>query len=170
MDGLQPENIITDQDAAMRRAILTCFLGACHRNCRWHVMQNVQCVLGNFMSKYEDLLLDFNEIIDYSMLIEEFETRWAGMIMKHNVADNTHLSDLYHIRGTFVPAYFIDQFFPFLQTTARSEGFNAVLKRYNNPHKSLHHFFQEYLKLQKKIDVAEDSVEFQDEDKIVRVW
>jgi hypothetical protein len=82
------------------------------------------------------------------------------MIVKHNVADNTHLSDLYHIRGAFIPAYFIDQFFPFLQTTARSEGFNAVLKRYINPHNSLHHFFQQYLKLQKKIDVAEDSVEF----------
>jgi hypothetical protein len=34
----------------------------------------------------------------------------------------------------------------------------------------LHHFFQQYIKLQEKIDVAEDSVEFQDENKIVRVW
>ncbi|XP_071681037.1 protein FAR1-RELATED SEQUENCE 5-like [Lolium perenne] len=105
-----------------------------------------------------------------TMSIEEFESRWAEMIFKHDVADNTNLSDLYKIRATFVPAYFKDRFFPFLQTTARSEGFNAVLKSYVDPHNNLHHFFEQYLKLQEKIDVAEDSVEFKDEDKTVRVW
>jgi hypothetical protein len=133
-------------------------------------MQNAQPVLGNFMSKHEDLRKELNEIIDYSMSVEEFEGRWADMIAKHNVADNTDLSDLYRIRRTFVPAYFMDRFFPFLQTTARSEGFNAVLKRYIDPHNSLHNFFEQYLKLQEKIDVSEDSVEFKDEDKTVRVW
>jgi 3-methyladenine DNA glycosylase AlkC len=141
MDGVQPLNFITDQDAAMRTAILTCFPGTCHRNCRWHVMQNAQSVLGNFMSRNEDLRPEFNDIIDNSMTVHEFETRWVEMILKYNVANNTHLSDLYQIRATFVPAYFRDQFFPFLQTTARSEGFNAVLKRYINPHNNLFHFF-----------------------------
>jgi hypothetical protein len=86
-----------------------------------------------------------------------------------NVSDNTHLHDLYDIRQTFVPVYFKDHFFPFLQTIARSEGFNAVLKRYVSPHNSMIHFFQQYMKLQEKIDVAEDSNEFQMEDKILRV-
>ncbi|KAM0823600.1 hypothetical protein ACQ4PT_070767 [Festuca glaucescens] len=170
MGGLQPHNFITNQDAAMISAILTSLPACRHRNCRWHIMQNAQAVLGNFLSKHEDLRKELNEIIDYSMSVEEFEMRWAEMIVKHNVADNTHLSDLYHLRATFVPAYFKDRFFPFLQTTVRSEGFNAVLKRYINPHNSLHNFFQQYLKLQEKIDVAEDSVEFKDEDKIFRLW
>ena len=125
-------------------------------------------MLGNFLSKNDDLRKELNEIIDFSMSVEEFESRWAEMIEKHNVADNTHLSDLYNIRATFVLAYFKDRFFPFLQTTARSEGFNVVLKSYTNPHNRLHHFFQKYLKLQEKIDVAEDSVEFKDEDKTLR--
>nr|XP_051221874.1 protein FAR1-RELATED SEQUENCE 5-like [Lolium perenne] len=133
-------------------------------------MQNAQAVLGNFLSKHEELRQELNAIIDYNMSIEEFESRWAEMIFKHGVADNTHLCDLYNIRATFVPAYFKDRFFPFLQTTARSEGFNAVLKSYVDPHNNLHHFFEQYLKLQEKIDVAEDSVEFKDEDKTVRVW
>ncbi|KAM0892575.1 hypothetical protein ACQ4PT_025663 [Festuca glaucescens] len=38
MDGVQPLNIITDQDASMRSAILTVFPESCHRNCRWHIM------------------------------------------------------------------------------------------------------------------------------------
>jgi hypothetical protein len=133
-------------------------------------MQNAQSVLGNFMVKHEDLRMELNEIIDYNMSVAEFETRWVDMIVKHDVVDNTDLSDLYNIKATFVPAYFMDRFFPFLQTTARSKGFKAVLKRYINPHNSLFHFFQQYLKLQEKIDVAEDSLEFQDEDKIVRAW
>ncbi|KAK1602428.1 hypothetical protein QYE76_037451 [Lolium multiflorum] len=170
MGGLQPQNFITDQDAAMRSAILAVFPNCCHRNCRWHIMQNAQAVLGNFLSKHEELRQELNAIIDYSMSVDEFETRWADMLRKHSVADNTHLADLYHLRATFVPAYFKDRFFPFLQTTARSEGFNAVLKTYSNPHQSMHHFFEQYLKLQEKINVAEDSVEFLDEDKTFRVW
>ncbi|XP_051202239.1 protein FAR1-RELATED SEQUENCE 5-like [Lolium perenne] len=137
---------------------------------RWHIKQNAQAVLGNFLSKHEELRQELNEIIDYSMSVDEFETRWADMLRKHSVADNTHLADLYHLRATFVPAYFKDRFFPFLQTTTRSEGFNAVLKTYSNPHQSMHHFFEQYLKLQEKINVAEDSVEFLDEDKTFRVW
>ncbi|XP_051196839.2 protein FAR1-RELATED SEQUENCE 5-like [Lolium perenne] len=170
MGGLQPDNFITDQNAAMRSAVLVSFPNCCHRNCRWHIMQNAQAVLGNFLSKHEELRTELNEIIDYSMSVEEFETRWAQMITKHNVVDNTHLYDLYHIRATFVPAYFRERFFPFLQTTARSEGFNAVLKTYIDPHNNLHHFFLQYMKLQEKIDVAEDAVEFKDEDKTLRVW
>ncbi|XP_051213437.1 protein FAR1-RELATED SEQUENCE 5-like [Lolium perenne] len=170
MGGLQPQNFITDQDAAMRSAILAEFPNCCHRNCRWHIMQNAQAVLGNFLSKHEELRQELNAIIDYSMSIDEFETRWADMLRKHSVVDNTHLADLYYLRATFVPAYFKDRFFPFLQTSARSEGFSAVLKTYSNSHYSLHHFFEQYLKLQEKINVAEDSVEFLDEDKTFRVW
>ncbi|CAM0909987.1 unnamed protein product [Alopecurus aequalis] len=170
MDGLVPLNIITDQDQAMRTAILVIFIGVCHRNCRWHIMQKFQEKVGTYVSKHEQLRRDFNEIVDYSLSKEEFEGRWAEMVHKHGIADNKHFADLYDIRELFVPAYFLHQFFPFLQTTARSEGFNAVLKKYVNPHDSLMRFFKQYMKLQEKIDVAEDANEFVEEDKTMRVW
>ncbi|KQK19060.1 hypothetical protein BRADI_1g46212v3 [Brachypodium distachyon] len=47
--------------------------------------------------------------------------------------------------------YFRDCFFPFLQSTQRSEGFNAVLKRYVNPHNSILNFVKQYEKIQVKI-------------------
>ena len=100
-------------------------------------MQNAQGTLGGFVSKHEDLRRELNEIIDYSLTPTEFESRWEIMLAKYGVGDNTHLMDLYDLRNRFVPAYFMDRFFPFLQTTARSEGFNAVLKKYVNPHDSL---------------------------------
>jgi hypothetical protein len=62
------------------------------------------------------------------------------------------------------------RFFPFLQTTARSEGFNAVLKQYINSRKSLLSFFKQYMKLQEKIDSAEDGHDFMGMDKVVRLW
>ena len=42
-------------------------------------------------------------------------------------------------------------FFPFLQTTARSEGFNAVLKRYVNPMNSILNFVHQYNKIYNRI-------------------
>ena len=41
-------------------------------------------------------------------------------------------------------------FYPFLQTTARSEGFNAVLKKYVKPTNSLFEFLQQYMAVQEK--------------------
>jgi hypothetical protein len=40
-------------------------------------MQKVQEKLGPFIAKGDDLRKDFNEIIDYSLTVEEFETKWA---------------------------------------------------------------------------------------------
>ncbi|XP_051211210.1 protein FAR1-RELATED SEQUENCE 5-like [Lolium perenne] len=157
MDGLHPLNIITDQDVAITTAIQEMFPNSCHRNCRWHIMQNAQgSPLGPFMAKHEELQREFNEIVDYSLTPVEFENRWGEMIERHGVSDNTDLAYLYEIRAKFVLAYFMDRFFPFLQTTARSEGFNVVLKRYVDPNASLLRFFKQYMKLQERIDITED--------------
>jgi hypothetical protein len=102
--------------------------------------------------------------------VEEFETKWAEMLVKHDIVDNDHLFFIWELRESFVPAYFQDHFYPFLQTTARSEGFNAVLKRYMSPHDSLFHFFKQYMKLHEDIEIHEDAHEFAGEDKIVRLW
>ena len=41
--------------------------------------------------------------------------------------------------------------FPFLQTTARSEGFKSVLKKYVNPNNSLVEFAQQYTVIHDKV-------------------
>ncbi|KQK16083.1 hypothetical protein BRADI_1g26654v3 [Brachypodium distachyon] len=52
---------------------------------------------------------------------------------------------------TEMPAYFMQSFYTFLQSTARSEGFNAVLKKYVNPQNSISDFVEQYAALQEKI-------------------
>jgi hypothetical protein len=116
------------------------------------------------------LRLEFNDVIDYSLTVEEFEQRWAHMIATHRLADNAQFLDLYDTREFLVPAYFWHRFFPSLQTTAISEGFNAVLKRYVNPHDNLLHFFKHYMKLHERIEIAQDAHEFVGEEKTVQVW
>jgi hypothetical protein len=69
-------------------------------------MQKVQECLDPFIAKREDLRRDFNEVIDCSLSIEEFETKWAKMLVKHDIVDNTHFMDVYDIRSHFVPVYF----------------------------------------------------------------
>ncbi|XP_024317231.1 uncharacterized protein LOC112271698 [Brachypodium distachyon] len=95
----------------------------------------------------------------------------------HEVEKNIATAATAHPSGPSLDAdgpshrtYFKDHFFPFLQTTARIEGFNVVLKKYVNPHNSIFQFFLQYKKLQESIEVAEDEQEFEGEDKILRPW
>ena len=159
MDGIAPKCIITDQDFAMRAAIDRVFPDAIHRNCRWHVMQNATEKMGSYMAAHPELHEAFNACVNNSLTPEEFEINWNAMLDMYGERDNMDLRGVWEHRACWVPAYFMHDFFPFLQTTARSEGFNAVLKRYINPHNSIFDFLKQYESLQDKILNAERKAE-----------
>jgi hypothetical protein len=92
------------------------------------------------------------------------------MMDKYSLQGSEHFQHLYALRSTFSLAFFMHSFFPFLQSTQRSEGFNAVLKTYVNPNMSILHFVKQYQKIQDKILVAEDEEEFKTDDKDRRRW
>uniref|UniRef100_A0A453L3V4 Protein FAR1-RELATED SEQUENCE n=1 Tax=Aegilops tauschii subsp. strangulata TaxID=200361 RepID=A0A453L3V4_AEGTS len=81
-------------------------------------------------------------------------------MMKYEAMTDSHFENLYKYRETWVPCYFKHQFFPFLQSTQRSEGFNAVLKRYVNPHKFILNFMKQYQKIQTHILVREGAKDY----------
>ncbi|KAM0840842.1 hypothetical protein ACQ4PT_059383 [Festuca glaucescens] len=144
MDGLAPDNIITDQDGAMAVSIGRMFPNTCHWNCRWHLMQKAQHKCGPVLGRNPGLAEDFNECIDFSFTAEEFEAKWALFLAKWPAAAaNSYFGTLYENRQMWVPCYFKHRFHPFLQSTRRSEGFNAVLKCYVNPHKSILNFVKQ---------------------------
>ncbi|KAK1686125.1 hypothetical protein QYE76_046973 [Lolium multiflorum] len=94
MDGLHPLNIITDQDAAIRTAILIVFIGIIHRFCRWHIMQKVQEKLGTFVAQREDLRLEFNDVIDYSMTpLVRFFKQYMKLQERIDVTEDAHEFD-----------------------------------------------------------------------------
>ena len=151
MDGLAPMNIITDQDFSMRAGIEEVFPLAVHRHCRWHIIKKAEETLGPFFADRPKLYKAFELCVDHSLTVEEFERSWMAMTETHQVQDNETLVSLWEKRMYWVPAYFMQCFFPFLQTTQRSEGFNAVLKRYVSPGNSLLRFAKQYTALQQKI-------------------
>ena len=151
MDGLAPMNIITDQDFSMRAGIEEVFPLAVHRHCRWHIIKKAEETLGPFFADRPELHKAFELCVDHSLTVEEFERSWMAMIETYQVQDKETLASLWEKRMYWVPAYFMQCFFPFLQTTQRSEGFNAVLKRYVSPGNSLLQFAKQYTALQQKI-------------------
>ena len=159
VDGLAPLNIITDQDFGMRGGIDKVFPNARHRNCRLHIVKNAQEVIGPLMSRNPALNEDFKDCLNNSFSPQEFETKWAAMIESHGVQGNKDLAGLYEKRSWWIPAYFMQNFFPFMQTTARSEGFNAVLKQYVKPTNSVLEFVQQFQDIQEKYSSAEGKEE-----------
>ena len=170
MQGKAPVSIITDQDGAMRCAIAQTFPITNHRNCRWHIMDKFTGTIGPILDKDEKLEDDFKECMNYTVSPDEFEAKWSAMISKYNLQENVHFQRLYAIRSSFVPAYYMHCFYPFLQSTQRSEGFNAVLKKYVNPNMSILHFVRQYQKIQDKCLVAQDGQDFRTDDKERRRW
>jgi hypothetical protein len=170
MDGIAPLNIITDQDFAMRAAIDAMFPGTIHRNCRWHIVDKATEEVGPSIAKIEGLREEINDCLNCSLTPHEFETRWNLMIVRYNLQNQRKLAALYDKRSYWVPAYFMHNFYPFLQTTQRSEGFNVVLKKYVNPSNSVIEFVRQYDAIQAKIMKAEDKQEADSSLTTTRTW
>ncbi|XP_066384589.1 protein FAR1-RELATED SEQUENCE 5-like [Miscanthus floridulus] len=152
MGGKAPKSIITDQDATMRSAIGLEFKDTVHRNCLFHIVSKAEIFLGTALSKNEDFAWDFYDIIYNSLTIEEFETLWNNMLDKHNVQHLKFLKVMYENRERFVPVYFKHNFFPFICSTSRSEGTNAIFKDNVGPTSSLIMFIKEYDRIVKNMD------------------
>jgi hypothetical protein len=124
------------------------------------------------MGRNPGLAEDFNECIDFSFSLEEFEAKWALFVAKwpSTVAGHTYFATMYEHRASWVPCYFKHRFFPFLQSTQCSKGFNAILKRYVNPHKSLLNFVRQYEKIQVHVHVKEGGNDYRTDYLDLRPW
>jgi len=152
MGGKAPVSIITDQDAAMRAAIELEFPDAIHRNCLFHIVSKAEILLGPALSGNEKFARDFYDIVYNPLTVEEFERLWQYMLNKHKVHHLKYLKAMYENRKKFIPVYFKDKFFPFICSTSRSEGTNAIFKDNVGPTSSLILFVQEFDRIVKNID------------------
>ena len=82
MGGRQPDNIITDQDIAMKASISKVFPDSVHRNCRWHIISKAQGKVGPVLGRNPGLSEDFNAVVDFSFSPEEFEAKWVLFLGK----------------------------------------------------------------------------------------
>ncbi|KAL6646741.1 hypothetical protein ACP70R_015435 [Stipagrostis hirtigluma subsp. patula] len=159
MGGKHPETIITDQDGAMRSAIQKVFPNTTHRNSLFHIKKkcydkNIR-VFGN--KKNKGLVEEFEDIMNNSLTITEFDRLWKAMIKKFSLEDNNYFRKMWDMRERFVPVYFKYNFCPFLHSTARSEGTNSRFKDNVGPTYSITSFLKEYQRIVDTINDAEEN-------------
>ncbi|XP_020238849.1 protein FAR1-RELATED SEQUENCE 5 [Cajanus cajan] len=63
MSEKKPKTILTDQDAAMAKALALVWPETCHRLCIWHLYQNALKKLSIVFGKFQDFSKDFNKCI-----------------------------------------------------------------------------------------------------------
>jgi len=159
MGGKHPKSIITDQDKSMRSAIEKVFPNSKHRNCFFHIKskcynKNLRCFAVN-----KGLPEKFEDIVNFSVTEDEFEMLWQGMIVEYKLEKNKYFNKMWETRKRFIPVYFKNDFFPFIQSTGRSEGTNARFKDNVGPTYSIVSFLREYQRIVDTIKNKEEIVD-----------
>jgi hypothetical protein len=168
MGGKPPKTIITDQDKGMASAIPSIFPNAIHKCCLFHIKKKIDDKGGTVFQANEGLYEELQDIIDKSLTVHEFETLWQQMINEYNVGHIKIFQDLWKSREKWVPVYFKNHFFPFIQTTARSEGTNALFKKGVGPQFSMTSFLREYQRIMDNMHANENELDHNATNKKVR--
>ncbi|XP_010239431.1 protein FAR1-RELATED SEQUENCE 9 [Brachypodium distachyon] len=151
MGGKMPLTIITDQDVARKQAIPNVFTQTKHRNCLFHIKKKAEEKCARCFATRRTLHIEFNDIINKSQTEEEFEALWPAMMRKYKVENIKYFQHMWEIRKNFVPVYFKKDFFPFIHSTARSDGTNAIFKDNVGSTYSIISFLGEYQRISKSI-------------------
>ena len=155
MGGKHPQTIITDQDMAMKSAIEQVFINTKHRNCLFHI--KTKCYNKNIkvFAANEGLYEEFEDVVNNCLTEEEFERLWKRMIEERNLQGNHYFNRMWEMRKRFIPLYYKNDFFPFIQTTSRSEATNARFKDNVGPTYSILSFLKEYNRIVDSINQTE---------------
>ncbi|XP_021735722.1 protein FAR1-RELATED SEQUENCE 1-like [Chenopodium quinoa] len=160
MGGKQPVGFLTDQCAAMRKALSNVMPNARHRWCLWHIVNKFGTNLGSYANNQEfhdDLL---NVIYD-SLNEDEFELNWTlamesyGLVMDEwllvlDISVDVHpqisveISGLYEERHMWIPAYMKHLIWAGMKTTQRSESIYSFFDKYVKRDTRLYQFVERY--------------------------
>jgi hypothetical protein len=162
MNGKKPKIIMTDQDAATKKAISDFMTDVIHRLCIWHVMKNIKEKCGYFMSQKHREGMDktLNQLVYDSLSIEEFGSGWQKMLEDYDAIKNEHLQLMYSSRKMWIPIYFKDVLCPLVQSTSRSESTNSYFKDFVIPKDTLENFKRQFQVIQEASAAKEDENKF----------
>lgn len=152
-----PTAIITDQDAAICKAVGLVFPESRHRYCLWHVRKHELEHLQGYRSRYPN----FDHIYQRWVRSDtpaEFEAGWQNMLMQFDVEPRCWLRTMYEKRHHWIKCYLNDTFWTGMSTTGRSESINAYFDGYVNSNTMLNEFVVQY---DKAIRTRRESEDFQ---------
>ncbi|KAL2479306.1 Protein FAR1-RELATED SEQUENCE 5 [Abeliophyllum distichum] len=133
-----PGVIITDQDAAIARAISMVLPSTLHRFCMWHILNKFSEKMNVVL--YNDQYHRLVHIIKQSESPAEFEQQWIEVMQTTELGNNEWLSSLFEIRSRWVPAYVKHVFAAGMSSSQRSESGHSFLKKYVDRKNSLTDF------------------------------
>ena len=110
---------------------------------------------GKVFAANNGLYEDFEDIVNNSLIVEEFERMWQKMIEDNKLQRNKYLTKMWEMRHRFIPVFYKNDFFPFIQTTSRSESLNSRMKANVGPTYSIMSFLKEYDRIIETINRAE---------------
>lgn len=165
MGGRPPVSIITDQDLAMKRAIVTVFPNTHHRLCLWHIKKKFAEKLSHVYFKKSRFKIGLKKCIMSTYKVEEFEETWKSLIIEYKLEDNEWLNHLYEIRASWAPVYNRSIFFVGMNTTGRSEGINSFFDGFVTSSTNLREFVVKYEGALKRIIEKESDEDFESEHK-----
>jgi zinc finger SWIM domain-containing protein 3 len=80
MSGKKPQTILTDEDAAMAKAIKIVLQGTHHRICVWHMNQNACKHLAGVVEDYKKFNVEFQKCIYDQEEEEDFINAWNQLL------------------------------------------------------------------------------------------
>ena len=140
----------------MKAAIQEVFIDTRHKNCLFHI--KTKCYLKNikiFAAK-DGLCEEFEDMVNNSLIEEEFEYLWGKMIVERQLQNNKYFTRMWETRERFILDYYKNDFLPFIQTTSRSEATNARFKENVGLTYNIISFLAEYQRIIDTIDRAEN--------------
>ncbi|XP_062119529.1 protein FAR1-RELATED SEQUENCE 9-like [Humulus lupulus] len=147
MSGKKPKTILTDQDAAMAKALRSQWPETYHRLCIWHMYQNAAKHLSSVFERFCEFATDFgNCIYEYDEECEFIEA-WGNMLGKYNLENNDWLAKQFELKEKWALVYGRETFCANMTTTQRSESMNNVLKKYVSYQHTLLRFFKHFERL-----------------------
>ncbi|XP_042387960.1 protein FAR1-RELATED SEQUENCE 5-like [Zingiber officinale] len=143
----KPITILTDQDAAMAKALASRWPKTHHRLCIWHIYQNAAIHLSRVFSQFKEFTKDFASCIYDFDEEEDFISAWNIMLTKYSLEDNDWLKRLFRIKEKWALVYGRQMFCADMTTTQRSESMNSIVKRYVTYQHKFLDFFNHFQRL-----------------------
>ncbi|GKB90496.1 FAR1-related sequence 5-like protein [Tanacetum coccineum] len=105
-----PKVFVTDQDAAIKKAIAKRFPNTRHRLCMWHIMKKLTSKVGPAICSNNSFKRQICDIVWTDKIGPEvFEEKWASIMTKFNLQENKWLNDMYQMKDKWILAYLRDE-------------------------------------------------------------
>ncbi|XP_058087104.1 protein FAR1-RELATED SEQUENCE 4-like [Magnolia sinica] len=144
MSGQPPKAIITNEDKAIKAAIMEVFPETRHRLCLWHILEKVPEKLDQVCRANPAFTDRLHDCVYDSLTIDEFEMKWSELIKDFNLGEHPWLQTLYEDKQLWVPVFLKDVFFAGMSTSQRGERVNPFFDKYVNVRTTLKEFIDRY--------------------------